>query len=107
MVFLEENAAKLPEHSLFNLLIELEEGKTPSFALLYNLLETELAILQKYLEEYLSKGWIRPSKSPIGANILFAKKKDGSLRLCVDYRALNTITVKNRLPLPLIQESLD
>ena len=70
-------------------------------------METELAVLRKYLEDYLAKGWIRPSKSPAGANVLFAKKKDGTLRLCVDYRALNAITVKNRLPLPLIQESLD
>lgn len=106
-VFSEENAAKLPEHGPFDLSIELEEGKRPSFAPLYNLSETELAVLRKYLDEYIAKGWVRPSKSPAGANILFAKKKDGSLRLCVDYRSLNAMTVKNRLPLPLIQESLD
>jgi len=75
----------LPKHGLFNLLIELEGGKTPPFAPLYNLSETELAVLRKYLEEYLSKGWIRLSKSLVGANILFAKKKDGSLRLYVNY----------------------
>ena len=92
----------MPEHGLFDLLIELEKGKTPPFVPLYNLSETELAVLRKYLEEYLSKGWIRPSKSLAGANVLFAKKKDSSLRLCVDYQAINVITVKNRLLLPLI-----
>jgi hypothetical protein len=59
------------------------------------------------LDKYLQRGWIRESKSPAGAPILFAKKKDGTLRLCVDYRGLNAVTIKNRYPLPLIQESLD
>jgi hypothetical protein len=66
-----------------------------------------LEVLRKYLAEYLERGWIRRSKSPAGAPILFVKKKDGSLRLCVDYRGLNKITVKNRHPLPLISESLE
>lgn len=63
--------------------------------------------MREYLHTNLSKGYIRPSRSPAGAPILFAKKKDGTLRLCVDYRGLNALTVKNRHPLPLIQESLD
>ena len=78
-----------------------------SYQPLYSLLKTKLKLLRKYLDEYLSRGWIRHSKSPAGAPILFAKKKDGSMRLCVDYRGLNKITVKNRHPLPLINESLD
>ena len=60
-----------------------------------------------YLDENLEKGFIQPSKSPAGAPILFVKKKDGSLRLCVDYRGLNKLTVRNRYPLPLIPELLD
>ena len=55
----------------------------------------------------LAKGLIRPSRSPCGAPIIFARKKDGSLRLCVDYRRLNEITVRNVYPLPLIHEMLD
>ena len=55
----------------------------------------------------MRKGWITPSTSPAGAPILFVPKKDGTLRLCVDYRGLNAVTVKNRYPLPLITEILD
>ena len=58
------------------------------------------------MDENLAKGFIRPSSSPAGSPILFVKKKDGSLRLCVDYRDLNEKTIKNRYPLPLIQETL-
>ncbi|SPC62440.1 related to retrotransposon nucleocapsid protein [Ustilago sp. UG-2017b] len=62
--------------------------------------------LRKYLDENLEKGFIRPSKSPARSPVLFVPKKDGGLRLCVDYRWLNEITVKNRAPLPLIEEQL-
>ena len=64
-------------------------------------------MLREYLRDALAKGWIRESSSPAGAPILFAPKKDGELRLCVDYRGLNKITKKNRYPLPLIGEILD
>ena len=74
---------------------------------LYPLSGVELRALSEYLEANLDKGWIRRSESPAGAPILFVKKKDGSLRLCVDYRGLNKITIKNRLALPLISETLD
>src|SRR6185436_2418339 len=67
----------------------------------------ETAELQRQLEVYLRKGWIRPSNSPYGAAILFAKKKDGKLRMCTDYRALNKNTVKNHYPLPYIDEMFD
>jgi hypothetical protein len=67
----------------------------------------ELEFLRKYVDEYLQRGWIRRSRSLAGAPILFAKKKDGTLRLCVDYRGLNEITIKNRYLLPLILESLE
>ena len=63
--------------------------------------------MKDFLEENLAKGFIQESKSPAGTPILFAPKKDGSLKLCVDYRGLNSITVKNRYPLPLITEIMD
>jgi hypothetical protein len=61
----------------------------------------------EFLQENVAKGFIRESKSPAGAPILFTPKKDGGLRMCVDYRGLNAITVKNRYPLPLISELID
>jgi len=64
----------------------------------------ELEELRRYLEENLGKGWIRRSKFPVSAPIVFARKKDGSIRVCVDYRNLNKVTIKNRYPLPLIPE---
>jgi hypothetical protein len=70
-------------------------------------LEPELQALHDYLTENLAKGFVQHSKSPVGASILFVKKKDGSLRLCVDYRGLNKITKKIRYPLPLISGLLD
>ncbi|KAL0282728.1 UNVERIFIED_CONTAM: Transposon Ty3-I Gag-Pol polyprotein [Sesamum radiatum] len=68
---------------------------------------SELKELKKQLEELLDKGFIRPSISPWGAPVLFVKKKDGSMRLCVDYRQLNRITIKNKYPLPRIDDLLD
>jgi len=67
----------------------------------------ELDELKTQLEELLDKGYIRPSVSPWGAPVLFVKKKDGSLRLCIDYRELNKVTVKNRYPLPRIDDLFD
>ncbi|MBW1279494.1 reverse transcriptase family protein, partial [Escherichia coli] len=67
----------------------------------------EMAELKKQLEELLDKGFIRPSSSPWGAPVLFVKKKDGSFRLWIDYRGLNRVTVKNKYPLPRIDELLD
>ena len=77
------------------------------FGPIYNLSETELQVLKEYIDENLRKRFIQPSTSPFGAPVLFVKKPDGSLRLCIDYRALNRITVKNRYPLPLISQLLD
>ena len=67
----------------------------------------ELAELKKQLQELLDKGFIRPSVSPRGASVLFVKKKDGSLHLCIDYRKLNQVTVKNKYPLPRIEGLFD
>ena len=71
------------------LTIDLEPGTTPVSRAPYRLAPTEMAELKKQLEELLSKGFIRPSTSPWGAPVLFVKKKDGSFRLCIDYRGLN------------------
>jgi len=87
--------------------IELEAGHTPPFKPAYRMSYAELDALKKELTELLEKGYIQPSKSPFGAPVLFVKKKTGALRLCIDYRALNKITVKNRCPLPRIDELLD
>lgn len=105
-VFSKAAADELPEHGPHDHSIELSEG-TPGFGPLYNLSASELATLKGYLEDNLAKGFIRKSSSPAGAPILFVKKKDGTLRLCVDYRSLNRFTIKNRTALPLITESLD
>src|SRR6202021_2579006 len=106
-VFSKKEAQKLPEHRPYDLRIELEEGKTPPFGTVYNLSPAELKVLKEYIDDNLAKGFIRHSRSPAGAPILFVKKKDGSLRLCVDYRGINNITVKNRYPLPLASELID
>jgi hypothetical protein len=106
-VFEKINADQLLAHSPYDCPIDLKEGHSPSFGPIYGLLEPELQALRDYLTENLAKEFIQHSKSPAGAPILFVKKKDGSLRLCVDYRGLNKITKKNRYPLPLISGLLD
>ena len=106
-VFSEEAAAKLPERRPCDHKIPIEPGKAPPFGHLYTMSHAKLKELQSYLQENLSKGFIHASSSLAGAPVLFAKKKDGSLHLCVDYQGLNAITIKNRHPLPLITESLD
>ena len=78
----------------------------PPFGPIYSLSRFELEALKEWLEKNLKKGFIRSSSSPAGSPILFTKKGDGKLRLCVDYRGLNEGTIKNRYPLPLIQETL-
>jgi hypothetical protein len=69
--------------------------------------QPEMDELKKQLAELMEKGFITESKSPYGAPVLFVKKKDGTLRMCIDYRALNKITIKNKYPLPRIDELLD
>jgi len=73
---------------------------------LYQLLENELKELKEQIELFLSSNRIRPSSLPYGAPILFARKKDGRLRMCIDYRALNSQTVPDSFPLPRIDELL-
>jgi hypothetical protein len=107
-VFSKQKAHELaPHRGPLDHHIHLEKDSKPVFGPIYNLSETELQVLKQYIEENLQRNFIRPSTSPFGAPVLFVKKPDGSLRLCVDYRALNRMTIKNRYPLPLISELLD
>ena len=88
--------------------IPLQPGEhTPPAKRLYRLTEAEKAEVQRRVQELLDKGWIQPSHSPYGAPILFVGKKDGGLRMVVDYRALNQQTVKNKYPLPRVDDLFD
>ncbi|KAK9837873.1 hypothetical protein WJX74_006902 [Apatococcus lobatus] len=78
-------------------LIPLQPDHKPPYRNPYRLSPLEIAEVKKQIEELLNKGWIEDSQSPYGASILFVAKKDGSLRMCIDYRALNQLTVKDRL----------
>ena len=97
----------LPKHQPWDHVIPLVEEKSPPFGPIYQLSEKELKVLKEYIDDNLAKGFIKPSTSPAGSPVLFVPKKDGSLRLCVDYRALNNITIKDRYALPLINELHD
>jgi hypothetical protein len=106
-VFEKINADQLSAHNPYDYPIDLEEGHSPPFGPINGLSEPKLQALRDYLTENLAKGFVQHSKSPAGALILFVKKKDGSLRLYVNYHGLNKITKKNRYPLPLISSLLD
>ena len=107
-VFSKSESQTLPPHrGHLDHHIPLEKDAKPVFGPIYNLSELELKVLKQYVSEKLKQGIIRPSTSPFGSPVLFVKKPDGSLRLCVDYRALNCITIKNRYPLPLTTEIMD
>jgi hypothetical protein len=87
--------------------IELQPGTAPISKRPYQMPHKELAELKNQLQELLDKGYIRPSSSPWGSPALFVKKKDGSLWMCVDYRPLNAVTIKNKYPLPRIDVLFD
>src|SRR6185295_5671092 len=87
--------------------IELQPGTAPISRRFYRMPPNELAELKKQLQELLDKGYIRPNTSPWGCPALFVKKKDHGLRLCVDYRPLNAVTIKNKYPLPSIDLLFD
>ena len=82
--------------------IELKPGTTPMSRRAYRMPPNELAELKIQLQELLDKGYVRPSSSPWECPAIFVKKKDKTLRLCVDYRPLNEVTIKNKYPLPRI-----
>ena len=108
-IFSLDLASELPKHRRINdHAIKLVDGcQQPSYGSIYSLGLVKLEILKAYIETNLANKFIKPSKSPIGVPILFDRKSDGSLRLCVDYQGLNNLTIKNRYLLPLIGESLD
>jgi len=106
-VFTEKEPTAPPYHRTHNHHIPLEEGKRPLYEPLQPLNEEKMKALKEYLDVNEKREWIRASTSLAGAPIDFVKKKDGGLRLCVDYRQLNEIIIKDQTPLPLIRESLD
>ena len=106
-VFDEVQANVLPEHWPYDLKIDLEEGALPPLGCIIPLSPRELEALHEFLDTHLQTGFISPSNSPHGAPVLFTPKKDGKLRLCVDFRGLNQITKKDWYLLPLISNLLD
>ncbi|GJS18843.1 reverse transcriptase domain-containing protein [Tanacetum coccineum] len=102
-----EDLPGLPPPRQVEFRIDLIPGAAPVARAPYRLAPSEMKELSKQLQELLEKGFIRPSSSPWGAPILFVKKKDGSFRMCIDYRELNKLTIKNRYPLPRIDDLFD
>ena len=102
-----EELPGLPPDREIEFTIEVAPGVAPVSIPPYRMAPLELQELKKQLQELLDKGLIRPSVSPWGAPVLFVKKKDGTLRLCIDYRKLNQVTVKNKYPLPRIDDLFD
>jgi len=103
-IFAKKDFDVLPEHRQWDHAIELIPGVEPKSSKVYSLSPVEQKELDSFLEKNLHTGRIRPSKSPMAAPVFFIKKKDGSLRLVQDYRALNSMMVKNKYPLPLISK---
>ena len=87
--------------------IDLLPRTSPISKAPYRMALTELKELKEQLQELLEKGFIRPSASPWGAPVLFMQKKDGTMRLCINYRELNQVTVRNKYPLPRIDDLFD
>jgi hypothetical protein len=108
-VFSQEASNELPPHCPYDHTIEIEDPKGPA-SLGYSPLRQhstyELQEMKRFLEENLQRGFIEPSQAPFASPVLFVKKPNGALRFCVDYRKLNSLTRKDRYPLPLIDETL-
>ena len=106
-VFPEKLPPGLPPRRDVDHQIELELGAKAPVNRMYKMSFSELDELKKQLAELVEAGYVEPSKSPFGAPVLFVHKKDGGERMCIDYRALNKLTIKNSYPLPRIDELLD
>ena len=98
---------RLPPDREVEFTIDLVPGISPISKAPYRMALTEIKELKEKLQELLDKGFIQPSASPWGALVLFVKKKDGSMRLCIDYRELNKLTIRNKYPLPQIDDLFD
>jgi hypothetical protein len=105
-VFSQAEANKLLIWRPYNYQIKLEPSKQPGYRPLYGMSLNKLKVLKKYLDENLSKGFIRASSSPVALPVIFVKKPGGGLRFCVNYQGLNALTIKNQYPIPLLQETL-
>ena len=102
-----DSLSGLPPQREIEFVIDLVPGAEPVSKAPYRMAPAELKELKVQLQELLDLGFIRPSHSPWGAPVLFVKKKEGSLRMCIDYRELNKLTIKNRYPLPRIDDLFD
>lgn len=106
-VFSKSRAASLPPHRPYDCAMELLSGTSPPKSKLYSLSNPEREVIDKYISDSLAAKILCPSSSPAGAGFFYMKKKDGSLRPCIDYRGLNDITVKNTYPLPLMSSAFE
>ena len=106
-VFNKARATSLPPHRPYDCAIDLLPGTSPPRGRLFSLSAPETKAMEKYINDSLAAGIIRPSSSPAGAGFFFVDKKDKTLRPCIDYRGLNDITIKNRYPLPLIASAFE
>jgi len=106
-VFSKSKAETLAPHCPYDLRIDLEKDSHPPVGTIYSLSKFEQEALKEFIDENLTNGFIRSTSLSHGALVLFVKKKNSSLRLCVDFRGLNKITKKDRYPLPLISDLLD
>jgi hypothetical protein len=104
--FPEELLGMPPDHEI-EFVIELVPSTAPIFKRPYRMAANQLAELKEQLQELLDKRYICPSASPWGAPVIFVLKKDGTQRMCVDYRSLNEVTTKNMYPLPRIDDLFD
>nr|CAE03619.3 OSJNBb0003B01.10 [Oryza sativa Japonica Group] len=102
-----EDLTTMPPKREIEFRIDLAPGTAPIYKRPYRMAANELAEVKKQVDEQLQKGYIRPSTSPWGAPVIFVEKKDKTKRMCVDYRALNEVTIKNKYPLPRIDDLFD
>ena len=104
---LPEELPGLPPEREVDLCVELLPGMTPISRAPYRMAPTKLKELKTQLQELLDKGFVRPSVSPWGAPVLFIKKKDDTLQMCIDYRQINKVTMKNKYMFPRIEDIFD
>jgi hypothetical protein len=102
-----EKLSGMPPDRDIEFVIELLPGTALIYKIPYRMSDKQLAELEEQIQELQGKGYIRPSSSPWGAPVIFVLKKDGTQRMCVDYRALNPVTIKNKYPLPRIDDLFD